>query len=325
MILPGKIIKSLEKLSNNIEEEYRKMPLFKKVLTFIGAFFFFGGAFALIILLFLGEKHEITLYIPHLRDISYGVWGLGTLIFAYCLKKTIYRLFLICGFLAILSSFIGGPQELRLDTYPKIFKMILSTFVFFGVIVFGVLALRYYLGNKKGLERPLSEGTAWGIKLGSGLKYLFEMLNLSVVFINIIGPGALFHTYFKDSMSKIWLILIMFFLLLIVFVAWYYVNTRYIFQGLLLPPNKMKKFLLIVHVLFYSVLALAVFIPVLPTAAESLPGLTALIVVIAGMFMFFMLSFLGTYYGSQFAKKQLTAVWEKREKKGRNQNNVPGK
>lgn len=93
-------------------------------------------------------------------------------------------------------------------------------------------------------------------------------------------------------------------------------NTRYIFQGLLLPPNKMKHFLLIVHVLFYSVLALAAFIPVLHTAAESSRGLIALIVVIAGMFMFFMLSFLGTYYGSRIAKKQLTAVWEKREKKG---------
>ncbi|NIM14719.1 MAG: hypothetical protein GTO45_22225 [Candidatus Aminicenantes bacterium] len=316
MILPGNIIKSLEKLSNNIEEEYHRMPLFKKVLTFIGAFFFFGGAFALILLLFLGEKHKITLYIPHLRDISYGVWGLGTLIFAYCLKKTIYRLFLICGFLAILSAFIGGPPELRLDSYPKIFKFILSNFVFFGVVVFGVLALRYYLENKKGLERPLSGRTDWGIKLSPGLKYLFELLNLSVVFINVIGPGALFHTYFKDSMSKVWPIFIMFFLLLIVFVVWYYVNTRYIFQGLLLPPNKMKKFLLIVHVLFYSVLALAAFIPVLPTAFGSSRGLIALIVVIAGMFILFILSFLGTYYGSRIAKKQLTAVWEKRENKG---------
>jgi hypothetical protein len=316
MILPGKIIKSLEKLSNNIEEEYRKMPLFKKVLTFIGAFFFFGGAFALIILLFLGEKHEITLYIPHLRVIAPGVWGLGTLIFAYCFKNTTQRLFLICGFLAILSAFIGGPPELKLDSYPKIFKYILSGFVFFGVVVFGVIALRYYLENKKALERPLSGGTGWGIKISPGFKYLFEMLNLSVVFINVIGPGALFHTYFKDSMSKVWPVFIMFFLMIIVFVVWYYVNTRYIFQGLLLPPGKMKKFLLIVHVLFYSVLFLAALIPALHTVAGSSRGLIALIVVIAGMFILFILSFLGTYYGSRIAKKQLTAVWEKRVDKG---------
>jgi ABC-type multidrug transport system fused ATPase/permease subunit len=102
----------------------------------------------------------------------------------------------------------------------------------------------------------------------------------------------------------------MLFLSLIVFVVGYYLNTRYIFQGLLLPPGKMKKFLLIVHVLFYSILFLGILFKNLPIVPEYFPMWIYVIILIAVLFIFFILSFLGTYYGSRIAKKQLTAVWD---------------
>lgn len=165
-------------------------------------------------------------------------------------------------------------------------------------------------GKKKGLEGPSFQETTWGINISLGSKYLFELLNLFTALLYCIIPVVQFSNYLKDSMYKIWPIIIMYILMYTIFVLGYYVNTRFIFQGLLLPPCKTKKFLLIVHILFYSLVFLRIFRRVLPLASQGSSFLISLLLLIAGTFIFFMISFLGTYYGSQIAKKQLTALWD---------------
>ena len=174
------------------------------------------------------------------------------IIFAYCFKKTIYRISFIFLTSVSLFAFTTEAPKLWIRSFPKIFKGILFDFAFLGPPVLGFLALRHHLEKKKGLEGSSFEGTAWGIKLSPGVKYLFELLNHFTAFLYCVIPVVQFSKYFEDSMYKIWPIIIIFILVYTIFVIGYYVNTRFIFQGLLLPPCKMKKFLLIVYILFLA-------------------------------------------------------------------------
>lgn len=157
------MFKWIKELSNNLEEEYRRMPLFKKVLTFIGVFFLIAAGFTLKLLLpYLEKNYEIIFYISHIKGSAYAVLSFGMIIFAYCFKKTIYRISFIFLTSVSLFAFTTEAPKLWIRSFPKIFKAILFDFVFLGPPVLGFLALRHHLEKKKGLEGHSFEGTAWG-------------------------------------------------------------------------------------------------------------------------------------------------------------------
>lgn len=309
------MFKWLKELGKNLEEEFRRLPVFSKVLVSAGAFLFIaGGVTTRFLLPYLEENYDITPYIELITGGAYACICFGLLIFAFCFKKPRYRIMLIFIFSVFLFSFLTEAPESWIHSFPIIFKKVLFVFAFLGPPLIGFLALRYYQEQKKGYEVPSLGEKAWGIKLSLRAKYIFELLNLTTAILYCVFPVAQFSVFFKDSMDKRLLGFIILILMYTIFFLGYYINTRYIFQGLLLPPWKMKKFLLTINIIFYSLSFLSVFLQLLlRVTLLSLSLWLALVLSIAVAGIFFTISYLGAYHVSLLAKEQLSLKWDNKK------------
>lgn len=310
------------KLSNFVRElcfgediKFSSFPPLKKILVII--------AFVFIVVVYIADEYvlpycadkspELLPHLPQIKALSFILVIIASVLVIISIQKTVYRLiFTFFIFIAMFGIFTEAPKA-WIQAVPRQIRVILFISSISGPLIIFIILLRRHLQTKKGLQMPTAGTLSWGINLKLRSKYIFELINLffALVYCSLIVPvlGTQFLTSTSNRLLGGSVIFLSTFL---IFNTGIYINTRYIFRGLLLPPWIAKGFFFKITLVFYSLVLISIVNRVMSNLQPDYPKKHIVYVLsIVFVLLSFFVSYMGMEYVSRRAKGALEASWRR--------------